>query len=66
MSWCLSAGAGDRKTRLVWEALAQDGPHAVGNQVGETRWRELLGEAGFSQVRLAAATPFNIVLEARR
>ena len=26
-------------------ALAHHGPHAVGNQVGEARWRQLLGEA---------------------
>jgi SAM-dependent methyltransferase len=47
-------------------ALAQHGPHALGNQVGEARWRELLGEAGFSHVRRAAASPFNLVLEVRR
>lgn len=46
-------------------ALAQSGPHALGNQVGETRWRELLTEAGFGHIRLAAATPFSIVLELR-
>lgn len=46
-------------------ALAQDGGYALGNQVGEARWRELLADAGFGRVRLAAATPFNIVLEVR-
>ena len=46
-------------------ALAQNGPHALGNQVGEARWRELLTEV-FPQIRLAAATPFNIVLELRK
>jgi SAM-dependent methyltransferase len=47
-------------------ALAQNGPHALGNQVGEARWRDLLAQAGFSHVRRAAATPFNLILEVRR
>ncbi|MGE3663889.1 MAG: SAM-dependent methyltransferase, partial [Pseudonocardia sp.] len=46
-------------------ALAQGGPLALGNQVGEARWRELLGEAGFGHVRRAASTPFNLILEVR-
>lgn len=46
-------------------ALAQEGGHALGNQVGEARWRQLLGEADFSQVRRAASTPFNLILEVR-
>jgi SAM-dependent methyltransferase len=46
-------------------ALAQGGVHALGNQVGEARWRELLGQAGFSRVRRAASTPFNLILEVR-
>jgi SAM-dependent methyltransferase len=46
-------------------ALAQHGPHALGNQVGEERWRKLLGEAGLTHVRRAAESPFNLVLEVR-
>ena len=46
-------------------ALSRNGPHALGNQVGEARWRELLGGT-FGHKRLAAATPFNIVLELRK
>jgi len=46
-------------------ALAQNGPHALGNQVGEARWRPLLAEAGFTHLRRAAETPFNLVFELR-
>ncbi len=38
---------------------------ALGAQAGERRLTEVLGEGGFSRVRRAAETPFNIVLEAR-
>lgn len=38
---------------------------ALGAQAGEARLTETLNEAGFSSVRRAAETPFNIVLEAR-
>jgi ubiquinone/menaquinone biosynthesis C-methylase UbiE len=44
---------------------AQDGQAALGAQAGEARLREVLTQAGFSRVRLATATPFNMVLEAR-
>ncbi|MDQ3147651.1 MAG: methyltransferase domain-containing protein [Actinomycetota bacterium] len=39
---------------------------ALGAQAGEARLREVLGQAGFSRVRRATETPFNLVLEARR
>jgi ubiquinone/menaquinone biosynthesis C-methylase UbiE len=39
---------------------------ALGAQAGEARLTEVLREAGFTHVRRAAATPFNLVLEARR
>jgi SAM-dependent methyltransferase len=45
-------------------SLAEHGP-ALGAQAGERRLRELLVEAGFSRVRRATETPFNLVLEAR-
>jgi SAM-dependent methyltransferase len=38
---------------------------ALGAQAGEARLTEVLNQAGFSRVRRAAATPFNLVLEAR-
>jgi SAM-dependent methyltransferase len=46
-------------------SLARHGP-ALGAQAGEARLRKVLVDAGgFSQMRRAAQTPFNIVLEAR-
>ncbi len=38
---------------------------ALGAQAGEARLAALLGEAGFTRVRRATETPFNLVLEAR-
>jgi 2-polyprenyl-3-methyl-5-hydroxy-6-metoxy-1,4-benzoquinol methylase len=46
-------------------SLAQEGGLALGAQAGEARLREVLESAGFTRVRLAAETPFNLVLEAR-
>lgn len=46
-------------------SLAQEGAHALGAQAGQARLTEVLTEAGFSHVRRAAATPFNLVLEVR-
>jgi SAM-dependent methyltransferase len=46
-------------------ALSQEPRKALGAQAGEPALREVLEEAGFSQVRRAAETPFNMVLEAR-
>jgi SAM-dependent methyltransferase len=46
-------------------ALAQDGRHALGAQAGPAALTEVLTAAGFGQVRVAAETPFNLVLEAR-
>ena len=39
---------------------------ALGGQAGPARLESVLREAGFGRVRIAAETPFNIVLEARR
>jgi SAM-dependent methyltransferase len=44
---------------------AQEVGLALGAQAGEARMREVLTQAGFSSVRRAAETPFNLVLEAR-
>jgi hypothetical protein len=46
-------------------ALSQAGELALGAQAGEARLREALSAGGFSRVRRAAETPFNLVLEAR-
>jgi SAM-dependent methyltransferase len=46
-------------------AKSQDGGMALGAQAGEARLRDVLEQAGFTRVRRAAETPFNIVLEAR-
>jgi SAM-dependent methyltransferase len=43
---------------------AQEVGLALGAQAGEARMRDVLTEAGFTTVRRAADTPFNIVLEA--
>ena len=47
-------------------AQAQPGGYALGNQVGDDRWQELLAEAGFGRFRRAAETPFNRVFEVRK
>lgn len=44
---------------------AQEVGLALGAQAGEARLAAVLGEAGFSHVRRAAETPFNLVLEGR-
>jgi SAM-dependent methyltransferase len=46
-------------------SLSQPGRAALGTQAGEARLRDVLLEGGFATVRRAAATPFNLVLEAR-
>lgn len=44
---------------------AQEVGLALGAQAGEVRLRTVLGEAGFTRVRRAAETPFNLVIEAK-
>jgi SAM-dependent methyltransferase len=46
-------------------SLSQEVGLGLGTQAGEARLREVLTAGGFSRVRLATATPFNLVLEAR-
>jgi SAM-dependent methyltransferase len=46
-------------------ALSQGGQLTLGAQAGEARLRQALTAGGFTRVRRAAETPFNIVLEAR-
>ena len=46
-------------------SLADEGRRGLGNQVGDTEWSEILGEAGFSSCVRATETPFNRVFEVR-
>jgi ubiquinone/menaquinone biosynthesis C-methylase UbiE len=46
-------------------ALNQEVGDALGAQAGEKRISDVVRSGGFSRVRRAAATPFNMVLEAR-
>ncbi|NTU84435.1 MAG: class I SAM-dependent methyltransferase, partial [Chloroflexales bacterium] len=46
-------------------ALDQEGALALGAQAGEAQLRDVLAQGGFTRVRRAAQTPFNLILEAR-
>lgn len=46
-------------------AMDQEGGWALGSQAGEERLRQVAEKGGFGRFRLAAQTPFNLVLEAR-
>ncbi len=46
-------------------SLSQEVGLALGAQAGEARLTEVLNQGGFSHVRRAAETPFNLVLEVR-
>ncbi len=46
-------------------SLAQEVGLALGAQAGEGRLTSVLEQGGFSRIRRATATPFNLVLEAR-
>ena len=46
-------------------AISENGTHVLGAQAGKAKLQELLAEAGFGSVRLAAETPFNLIIEAR-
>jgi hypothetical protein len=47
-------------------SLSQEVGLALGAQAGEARLRKVLEAGGFSRVRRATETPFNLILEARR
>lgn len=47
-------------------AISEGGPHVLGAQAGEARLAEVARAAGFSQIRRAAETPFNLIFELRR
>ena len=46
-------------------SLAQEVGLGLGNQVGVARTTELLNQAGFNSVRVAAETPVNLVYEVK-
>ena len=46
-------------------SLAQEVGQALGAQAGEAKLTGVLKEGGFSRVRRATQSPFNMVLEAR-
>lgn len=46
-------------------SLSEEVGLALGAQAGEKRLGEVLTQAGFTQVRLATETPFNLIIEAK-
>ncbi len=46
-------------------AMAQVGGYSLGAQAGEAAIRQIVTEAGFTRLRRAAQTPFNLVYEVR-
>ena len=46
-------------------SLSQEVGLALGAQAGEGRLRDVLRQAGFTRIRRATETPFNLILEAR-
>jgi ubiquinone/menaquinone biosynthesis C-methylase UbiE len=49
----------------VSNAMSQKGGYALGAQAGEAAIRQVVTDAGFTQFRRVAETPFNLVFEAR-
>ena len=47
-------------------AISEGGRLVLGAQAGEARLAEVFRKAGFTKLRRAAETPFNLILEARR
>jgi SAM-dependent methyltransferase len=47
-------------------SLSQEVGLGLGAQAGEARLSDVLHQAGFTKVRRAAETPFNLILEARK
>jgi hypothetical protein len=46
-------------------SLSQEVGAGLGAQAGEAKLREIIISGGFGDVRRAAETPFNMILEAR-
>lgn len=53
-------------TMCCAHAISEGGRFVLGAQAGGARLADLLRKAGFSHVRRAGETPFNLILEARR
>ena len=65
-AFAVSPGSsGWSKTAMAPASLSQDVGLALGAQAGQARLTEVLNQGGFTRVRRAAQTPFNLVLEAR-
>lgn len=47
-------------------AISEKGTHVLGAQAGEKKLGDVLRKAGFRNIRRAAETPFNLIIEARR
>ena len=47
-------------------AISENGSHVLGAQAGQEQLEEIFLQAGCSQFRRAAETPFNLILEARK
>jgi SAM-dependent methyltransferase len=47
-------------------AISEGGPYVLGAQAGEARLAAVARKAGFTHIRRAAETPFNLILELRR
>jgi hypothetical protein len=45
--------------------FAQEIGTALGAQAGEAKLREVISKGGFTRIRPATETPFNMILEAR-
>jgi hypothetical protein len=50
----------------VAHAISEGGQLVPGAQAGEARLTEVFRKGGFTHVRRAAETPFNLILEVRR
>ncbi len=53
-------------TLCVPHSHSQDGGYCLGAQAGPERVRQIIGEAGFSQFRIAQRTPVNLILEIKK
>ena len=53
----------DRRVACTPNSLSQDVGLGLGAQPGEERLREVARDAGFSNLRRAAQTPVNLILE---
>lgn len=52
-------------TMCCAHAISERGTHVLGAQAGPRRLEEVLRSAGLGEIRTAAETPFNLVIEAR-